>query len=51
MIEANILGAVIEKFVSPTINLSVEPIKDDNDNIKILSRLKNLIVLTSMLKF
>ncbi|WP_214700590.1 MULTISPECIES: class I SAM-dependent DNA methyltransferase [unclassified Exiguobacterium] len=35
MIEADILGAVIEKFVSPTINLSPKPVLDDNDDIKI----------------
>ncbi|WP_214785320.1 class I SAM-dependent DNA methyltransferase [Exiguobacterium sp. s183] len=35
MIEADILGAVIEKFVSPTINLSPKPILDDNDDVKI----------------
>lgn len=35
MIEADILGAVIEKFVSPTINLSPYPILDDVDNIKL----------------
>ncbi len=35
MIEANILGAIIEKFVSPNINLSVDPVLDDNGNIKI----------------
>lgn len=35
MIEANILGAIIEKFVSPSINLSVDPVLDDNGNIKI----------------
>lgn len=35
MIEANILGAVIEKFVSPTINLSVEPILDDKGEVKL----------------
>ncbi|MEC1264013.1 class I SAM-dependent DNA methyltransferase [Bacillus subtilis] len=35
MIEADILGAVIEKFVSPTINLSPKPILDDNGDIKI----------------
>jgi type I restriction enzyme M protein len=35
MIEANILGAVIEKFVSPTINLSVEPVLDDKGEVKI----------------
>jgi type I restriction enzyme M protein len=29
MIDANILGAVIEKFVSPTINLSPYPLLDD----------------------
>lgn len=30
MIEADILGAVIEKFISPDINLSLKPIyKDD----------------------
>lgn len=34
MIEANILGAIIEKFVSPNINLSVDPVLDDNGNIK-----------------
>jgi len=35
MIEADILGAVIEKFVSPTINLSIDPVLDDNGDIKI----------------
>ncbi len=35
MIEANILGAVIEKFVSPTINLSVEPVLDDKGEVKL----------------
>lgn len=35
MIEADILGAVIEKFVSPTINLSVDPVLDDNGDVKI----------------
>lgn len=35
MIEADILGAVIEKFVSPTINLSSEPILDDNGDVKL----------------
>lgn len=35
MIEADILGAVIEKFVSPTINLSVDPVLDDNGDIKL----------------
>ena len=36
MIEADILGAVIEKFVSPTINLSPKPVLDDVGNIKLL---------------
>ncbi|MBN8433463.1 SAM-dependent DNA methyltransferase [Priestia flexa] len=35
MIEADILGAVIEKFVSPTINLSPKPVLDDNGDVKI----------------
>ncbi|MCY8316054.1 type I restriction-modification system subunit M [Bacillus vallismortis] len=35
MIDADILGAVIEKFVSPTINLSPKPILDDKDDVKI----------------
>lgn len=35
MIEADILGAVIEKFVSPKINLSPNPILDDNGEIQI----------------
>ncbi|MFD0960586.1 type I restriction-modification system subunit M [Paenibacillus chungangensis] len=35
MIEADILGAVIEKFVSPNINLSTEPVLDDQDDIKL----------------
>jgi type I restriction enzyme M protein len=35
MIEADILGAVIEKFVSSTINLSSEPVKDDQENEKL----------------
>ena len=35
MVEADILGAVIEKFVSPTINLGPEPVKDDVGNIKL----------------
>lgn len=35
MIEANILGAVIEKIVSPTINLSIEPVFDDKGEVKI----------------
>ncbi|KXH86788.1 class I SAM-dependent DNA methyltransferase [Sporosarcina sp. HYO08] len=34
MIEADILGAVIEKFVSPTINLSPNPIQDAEGNIQ-----------------
>ena len=32
MIEADILGAVIEKFASPSINLSPNPVLDDNGN-------------------
>lgn len=35
MIEADILGAVIEKFVSPTINLGPKPILDDKGNEKL----------------
>lgn len=35
MIEADILGAVIEKFVSPTINLSPYPVLDDVENVKL----------------
>ncbi|WP_370821173.1 type I restriction-modification system subunit M [Phascolarctobacterium faecium] len=35
MIEADILGAVIEKFVSPTINLSPYPVLGDMDEVKI----------------
>nr|WP_145405530.1 class I SAM-dependent DNA methyltransferase [Paenibacillus xylanexedens] len=35
MIEADILGAVIEKIVSPTINLSSEPVLDDNGEVKL----------------
>ncbi len=35
MIEADILGAVIEKFVSPTVNLSPYPVLDDVGNIKL----------------
>lgn len=35
MVEADILGAVIEKFVSPKINLSPKPILDDNDEVKL----------------
>ncbi|MDL2274129.1 type I restriction-modification system subunit M [Oscillospiraceae bacterium OttesenSCG-928-G22] len=34
MIEADILGAVIEKFVSPTINLSPYPVLDDQGGVK-----------------
>jgi len=34
MVEANILGAIIEKFVSPTINLSPNPVLGDNDEVK-----------------
>ncbi|MDR0306521.1 MAG: type I restriction-modification system subunit M [Chitinispirillales bacterium] len=34
MVDADILGAVIEKFVSPTINLSPYPILDDLGGIK-----------------
>lgn len=35
MIDADILGAVIEKFVSPTINLSPLPVLDDKGGIRI----------------
>ncbi len=35
MIDANILGAVIEKFVSPTINLSIHPVLDDKGEVKL----------------
>lgn len=35
MIEADILGAVIEKFVSPTINLSPNPVLDDKGKVKL----------------
>jgi len=35
MVESEILGAVIEKFVSPSINLSSKPILDDKGNIKL----------------
>lgn len=35
MIDADILGAVIEKFVSPTINLSPNPILDDVGDVKL----------------
>ncbi|MCL2694501.1 MAG: type I restriction-modification system subunit M N-terminal domain-containing protein, partial [Oscillospiraceae bacterium] len=34
MIEADILGAVIEKFVSPTINLAPFPVLDDKGGIR-----------------
>jgi len=35
MIDANILGAVIEKFVSPTVNLSINPVLDDKGELKL----------------
>ncbi|MGZ7443484.1 N-6 DNA methylase [Paenibacillus sp. TH7-28] len=35
MVEADILGAVIEKFVSPTINLSTEPVLDNQGEVKL----------------
>ena len=35
MIDANILGAVIEKFVSPTVNLSINPVLDDKGEVKL----------------
>lgn len=35
MIEADILGAVIEKFVDPSINLSPKPVLDDQDQVKL----------------
>lgn len=35
MIDANILGAVIEKFVSPTVNLSIHPVLDDKGEVKL----------------
>ncbi|GFN33847.1 type I restriction-modification system subunit M [Paenibacillus xylaniclasticus] len=35
MVEADILGAVIEKFVSPAINLSSEPVLDDKGEVKL----------------
>lgn len=35
MIDANILGAVIEKFVSPTVNLSIHPVLEDNRDVKL----------------
>lgn len=35
MIDANILGAVIEKFVSPTVNLSINPVLEDNGEVRL----------------
>jgi type I restriction enzyme M protein len=35
MVEADILGAVIEKFVSPEINLSPKPVLNDKGEVKI----------------
>jgi len=35
MVDADILGAVIEKFVSPTINLSPEPVLDDLGGVRL----------------
>lgn len=35
MIDANILGAVIEKFVSPTVNLSINPVLDEKGEVKL----------------
>lgn len=35
MIEADILGAVIEKFVDPTINLGPDPVLDDQGQIRL----------------
>ena len=35
MVDADILGAVIEKFVSPTINLSVDPVLNDRGEVKL----------------
>lgn len=35
MIDADILGAVIEKFVSPTINLSPRPVLDDQGKVRL----------------
>lgn len=35
MIDANILGSVIEKFVTPTINLSINPVLEDNGEVKL----------------
>lgn len=34
MVDADILGAVIEKFVSPTINLAPFPLLDDNGDVR-----------------
>ncbi len=34
MSDADILGAVIEKFVAPTINLSPEPVLDDHGDVR-----------------
>lgn len=35
MVDADILGAVIEKFVSPVINLSPNPVLDDRGEVKL----------------
>jgi type I restriction enzyme M protein len=35
MVDADILGSVIEKFVSPTINLSPHPVLDDVGGVKL----------------
>ena len=35
MVDADILGAVIEKFISPTINLSPYPVLDDRGGIRL----------------
>ncbi|MDR1542769.1 MAG: type I restriction-modification system subunit M N-terminal domain-containing protein [Clostridiales bacterium] len=35
MVDADILGAVIEKFVSPTVNLSPDPILDDVGGVRL----------------
>ena len=35
MIDADILGAIIEKFVSPTVNLSPLPVPDDVGGVRI----------------
>jgi len=37
MIDADILGAIVEKFVSPTINLSPNPVLDDVGGIRLPS--------------